>query len=134
MKSFIRILFILLSFVSITIFAFYLFAFFTPISNFGDNNRIRIFDRNQVLFYESNNSLTSSWISYDEIPQTFVNSIWRFNSSRSPRVDLPSSMRPKILFDEESHATKDITKIRHKKTVIFFIHNLLCLFILQRGF
>ncbi len=75
MKSFIRILFILLSFVSITIFVFYLFAFFTPISNFGDNNRIRIFDRNQVLFYESNNSLTSSWITYDEIPQTFVNSI-----------------------------------------------------------
>ena len=75
MKKIIRILFLFLSVVSITIFVFYLIAFFTPISNFGDNNRIRIFDINQELFYESNNSLTSSWISYDEIPQEFVKAI-----------------------------------------------------------
>ena len=58
-----------------TVFVFYLLAFFTPISNFGDYNRIRIFDKNQELFYESNNSLASSWIKYEEIPQNIINSI-----------------------------------------------------------
>ena len=75
MKKYIRILFILLTSLCMTVFVFYLLAFFTPISNFGDNNRIRIFDKNQELFYESNNSLTSSWIKYEEIPQNVINSI-----------------------------------------------------------
>ena len=73
MKKSLRILFILLATVSMTILIFYLVAFFTPISNFGDNNRIRIFDKNQELFYESNNNLTSSWIEYENIPIDIVN-------------------------------------------------------------
>ncbi|MDD6467433.1 MAG: transglycosylase domain-containing protein [Erysipelotrichaceae bacterium] len=70
LKAFFIVLIVGFSF----LFLFYLIAFITPISNFGDNNRIRIFDQNQVLFYESNNSHASSWVSYEEIPQTIIDS------------------------------------------------------------
>ncbi len=42
--------------------------------------------------------------------QTCVSSISRFNSATSLRVDLPISIRPRILFDGEPHPTNDIIK------------------------
>lgn len=75
MKRFWRLVLYAISIVGIALVLFYLAAWLVPLESFGDDNRIRIFDGEQKLMYESNHSRTSHWIAYDEIPESIIDGV-----------------------------------------------------------
>lgn len=55
--------------------AFYLYAYFSYVPLLGEDSRIRLYDDQQTVFYESNFQKNSEWISLDEVPQQMIDAV-----------------------------------------------------------
>lgn len=75
MKKLLKTGFVLASIAFILLFSFYLYAYFSPIPLLGQSSRIRLYDQNQVKYYESNFSKSSEWINYNQIPKVVIEAI-----------------------------------------------------------
>ena len=75
MKKLLRIAFSLLICGMIFLLGFYVTAYFSYVPLLGENSRVRLYDNQGNVFYESSFQKNSEWISLEEIPQTMIDAV-----------------------------------------------------------
>ena len=69
----------------------YIFAYIKPLPIDLSNNQLRLYDTNNIIYYESNFNKTSSWLSYSEFPPILIES---FKTIEDRRFDYHYGVDP----------------------------------------